>query len=135
MTGPRRILGDSRGSSAIEFSIAVPILVTLLWGMFQVAILYQANAGMHHALGEAARYATVYLPTTNAPPTDAQIQAKITSAKFGLGTGTWGTPTIVTNTTTRTKLITVTYTQPMDFLFFPGPNVNLNASKLVYLAT
>ena len=129
MTRFRQLIADRAGSSAIEFAVSVPVLVMLIWGIAQVGLLYEANAGMQHALGEGARMATIY-PT----PTDTQIQTKITSAKFGLGNGTWGTPTIVTDTTAKTKTITVTYSQPTDFLFLPGPNVSLSASKVVYLA-
>lgn len=123
------LLGDRRGSAAIEFVVAIPILVSIIWGIFQIGILYQANAGMQHALGEGARLATVW-PTR----TDAEIQSKITSAKFGLANGTWGTPQITTDTTAKTKTISVTYSQPTDFLFFQGPTVTLSASKVVYLA-
>ena len=126
----RQLLGDRTGSAVVEFAVAVPVLVSMVWGIFQIGILYQANAGMQHALGEAARYATIY-PT----PDDSQIQAKITSAKFGLGNGTWGEPEIVTDATADTKTITVSYTQPTDFLFFAGPTVTLGATKVVYLAT
>jgi Flp pilus assembly protein TadG len=129
MTRFRQLIADRAGSSAVEFAVSVPVLVMLIWGIAQVGLLYEANAGMQHALGEGARMATIY-PT----PTDTQIQTKITSAKFGLGNGTWGTPTIVTDNTTKTKTITVTYSQPTDFLFLPGPNVSLSASKVVYLA-
>lgn len=124
-----QLLGDRKGSAAIEFVVAIPILVLMIWGIFQIGILYQANAGMQHALGEGARLATVW-PTR----TDAEIQSKITSAKFGLANGTWGTPQIVTDTTAKTKTISVTYSQPTDFLFFQGPTVTLSASKVVYLA-
>lgn len=130
MKGLRKLNADRTGSSAIEFAVAVPVLVTFIWGIFQVAILYRANAGLQHALGEAARYATLY-PT----PSDSDIQAKITAGKFGLDDGTWSTPTITTDTSAQTKLISVTYSQPTDFLFFQGPTVSLTRSKLVYLST
>lgn len=129
MTRLIQLLGDRRGSAAIEFVVAIPILVLMMWGIFQVGILYQANAGMQHALGEGARLATVW-PTR----TDAEIQSKITSAKFGLANGTWGTPQITTDTAAKTKTISVTYSQPTDFLFFQGPAVTLSATKVVYLA-
>ena len=130
MTRFRQLIAERDGSTAVEFAVAVPVLVMLLWGIVQVGLLYEANAGMQHALGEGARMATIY-PT----PTDTQIQTKITSAKFGLGNGTWGTPSIVTDNTAKTKTITVTYSQPTDFLFVQGPNVSLSASKVVYLST
>lgn len=126
----RKLTSDCSGSTAVEFAIAVPVLVTFIWGLFQIGILYRANAGMQHALGEAARYATIW-PN----PNDQQIQDKIVSGKFGLEGGTWGTPTITTDTINQTKLITVTYSQPTDFLFFTGPTVSLTRSKLVYMST
>ena len=129
----RKLAADRSGLAAVEFAVAFPVLIVLIWGIFQVAFLFRANAGMQHALGEGARFATIW-PT----PSDTAIQAKITSHKFGLNGsthgGTWSTPTITTNTTAKTKLIQVTYSQPMDFLFFSGPTVTLQKSKLVYLA-
>ena len=126
----RKLSADRGGSAAIEFAIAVPILVTFVWGIFQIGILYRANAGMQHALGQGARYATIF-PT----PSDEQIQEKIVSHKFGVDGGTWTTPAIITDPTAQTKLITVTYSQPTDFLFFQGPTVSLTRTKLVYLST
>ena len=125
----RELFADRIGSAAVEFAVAVPVLVLMIWGIFQFGIVLQANAGMRHALGEGARYATIW-PT----PTDTQIQAKITSAKFGLANGTWSTPTIGTNATEKSKTITVSYAQPTDFLVLPGPTVTLTANKKVYLA-
>ena len=130
MRSLRKLAGDRTGSSAVEFAVAVPVLVLFLWGIFQVAIVYRANSGMQHALGEGARLATIF-PT----PTDSAIQAKITSHKFGLDGGDWETPTITTDTAAKTKLITVTYSQPTDFLFFEGPTVELTREKLVYVST
>jgi Flp pilus assembly protein TadG len=129
MTRLRKLAADCEGTSAIEFAVSVPVLVMLIWGIAQVGLLYEANAGMQHALGEGARLATIF-PT----PTDAQIQTKITSAKFGLGNGVWSEPTITTDATAKTKTITVNYSQPTDFLFLPGPTVALSASKVVYLS-
>jgi len=129
MIGSRKICADKSGSAAIEFVVAAPVLVSMLWGIFQFAILLQANAGMHHALGEGARLATVW-PT----PSDTQIQTRITSARFGIGNGTWGTP-VIDNSVTGRKTINVSYQQPLDFLFFDGPTVTLTASKTVYLSS
>lgn len=121
---------DRRGSAAIEFVIAVPVLVVMIWGIFQIAVVLEANAGMEQALGQAARQATLY-PT----PSDATLQSTITSSKFGTGNGTWATPTITTDATAGTKTISVSYSQPMNFLLWRGPSVTLSASKVVYLST
>jgi Flp pilus assembly protein TadG len=116
---------NERGAAAIEFAIAVPILVLLIYGIFRIGLLYQANAGMQHALGEGARLATLY-PT----PTDAQITAKMNAKLFGEGYGAFTVATPTTGATSKT--LTITYTTPMDFLFVPGPTVTLTRSKVVY---
>src|SRR5947209_15255165 len=126
----RAIVRNARGAAAIEFAIIVPVLISMIWGIFQLSLVFEANAGMQNALGQAARFATIY-PT----PTDTQLTAYITSGKFGGGTGTWGTPTIATDTTAGTKTITVTYSQPLDFLFFQGPNITLTKTKTIYLSS
>lgn len=129
----RNLLRDSRGAAAIEFVVAIPILISMIWGMFQVGLMFQANAGMQHALGEAARYATIY-PT----PTDSEIGAMLTAHKFGLGNGTWGAPQIDNTNAAPAdggyKVITVTYSQPTDFLFFDGPAITITKQKRIYLS-
>lgn len=122
------LVRDKGGSAAVEFVFAVPILVIFIWGIFQVSLLLEANAGMQQALGEGARQATLY-PT----PSDTTIKSTITSAKFGVAGGTWGTPQI-DNSTAGQKTITVTYSQPTNFLFFNGPSVTFTASKVVHLS-
>jgi Flp pilus assembly protein TadG len=119
---------NENGAAAIEFAIAVPILVLLIYGIFRIGLLYQANAGMQHALGEGARLATLF-PT----PTDAQITARMNARLFGQGYGTFTVATPVTGTTSKT--LTITYTTPMDFLLLPGPTVTLTRSKVVYMPT
>lgn len=129
----RNLHRDTHGSASVEFAIAVPVLVSFIWGIFQMGMLMEANAGMQQALGEGARQATLW-PT----PSDTTIQSTITSAKFGVSGGTWSTPTIdnthVAAANGGYKIITVTYSQPTNFLFFNGPSVTFTASKTVYLS-
>jgi len=130
-----RLLRNDRGSAAIEFAVAVPVLIVMIWGIFQVAIVLQARAGVQQALGEGARLATIYDTTTNARPTDTEISDKIVAAKFGIRNGTWHTPTIdTTNETTDGYIdISVQYDVPTDFLIFAGPEITLSQSKRVYV--
>lgn len=127
-----KILRDERGANAIEMGIALPVLVFFIWGIVQVGLLFQANAGMQHALGEAARYATIY-PT----PADDALKAKMADRKFGTYNGTLGELTIEDVTSGGTivaKKLTLTYSQPTNFLLFNGPTVNISKTKTVYLA-
>jgi Flp pilus assembly protein TadG len=119
------------GAAAIEFAIAVPVLVLMLYGIFQIGLLFQANAGMQHALGEGARLATLYdTSTTSKVPTDTAIKAKINATLFGKSDGnfTVSDPVTVGNY----KTLTVSYSRAMSFLFFQGPTVTISRSKRVY---
>ena len=125
----KRLWADRRGAGVIEFAIAVPVLTVFIYGIFVVGKLFEANAGMQHALGEAARYATLY-PT----PTDDQLKAMMTAKKFGTSNNGGTLSALAISTSGNTKTMTLTYSQPTDFLLFNGPNVSITRSKKVYLA-
>jgi hypothetical protein len=136
-----RKLSDSRGSAAVEFAIAAPVLVMMIWGMFQISILFEANAGIQQALGQGARYATIYVPATGGPHTSSEVLDLITSSKFGVSGGTFYTacPQTCIDTSHAASAngaywdIQVSYNVPTDFLFFQGPTVTMVKSKRVYL--
>jgi Flp pilus assembly protein TadG len=127
---------DDRGAAAVELALALPILIAMIYGIFQVGLLYQANAGMQHALGEGARYASLCLnPTATgcSVPTDANIKARINSKLFGRGDGAF---TVADPTTgSGFKTLTVSYTKTMNFIFIAGPTITLSRSKKVYTVT
>ena len=130
---------NQRGAAAIEFAIALPVMLVMIYGIFQVGLIYQANAGMQHALGEAARLATLCTPSgqTCTSPSDAAIVAKMNDKKFGGNIGTFGTPTVATPATSECTFcrdLSITYTVTPNFLFFTAPPVTLTRSKRVYLA-
>ena len=124
---------DERGAAVIEIAIVLPVLILFIYGIFQVGILYQANAGMQHALGEGARFATLCKPVSGGcnVSSDADIKAKINAAVFGTKPGTFTIPDPAT--VNRVMTLSVNYTQPMNFLFFPGPTVVLSRQKKIYL--
>ena len=131
----RSLIRDIRGSAAVEFALSVPVLIVMIWGIFQIAMVLQAQAGVQQALGEGARLATIFDTTTNARPTNTQISNKIVNAKFGIRNGTWHTPSI--NTTNEASggyiVISVQYDVPTNFLVFSGPTITLSDSKRVYV--
>jgi len=123
------------GAGAIEFAIAAPVLIMFIYGTFAFGQILEADAGMQHALGQGARYATLCLNPTSAGctiPTDTQITTKVTGALFGPASSI--TPTITTDATAKTKTISLTYSQAMNFLFFTGPTVTFTRTKVVYYA-
>ena len=133
MNKPSFLRRDEQGAAAIEFALAVPILITMIWGIFQVGLLYEANAGMQHALGEGARYASLCIPPTTGcnVATDTQVKARISSKVFGTKTGTFTVANPVSGADSKT--LSVTYVTPMNFLFIPGPTVTLTRNKKVYM--
>jgi Flp pilus assembly protein TadG len=142
MTKFRSILRNQAGAAGIEFALAVPVLVVMIYGIFQIGIAFQASAGMQHALGEGARLATICQnPTATGVCTVAttdEIKARISSRVFGTGVGTFSEPSVTTPPTTdctQCRLLSVTFSMPTNFLLFPGPTINLTRSKRVYVAS
>ncbi len=129
-----RIGQDDSGAAAVEMALALPVLVSMIYGIFQVGLLYQANAGMQHALGEGARYATLCVPngTTCTTPSNDQIKTRMNSKLFGKGDGTFTVQEPGTGAGYRD--LRVTYVKKMNFLFINGPTVTLNRDKRAYVA-
>jgi Flp pilus assembly protein TadG len=125
---------DERGAGAVEFALSVPILISLIYGIFEFSQLYEANAGMQHALGEGARFATLCVPTANGcnAETNDDIKAKMNAKLFGPVGGSFNVQDPVTDASGNFKTLTVTYTRTMNFLFYTGPAITLTRSKLVY---
>lgn len=129
-------LRDDRGAAVIEMAIALPVLVLFLWGIFQLGIAFQASAGMQHALGEGARFATVCQNPTAAgicsTATNDEIKARINDKVFGTGVGEFEVNDIIDGA--DYKDLSVTFKMPTNFLFFDGPLINLTHRKRVYVA-
>jgi hypothetical protein len=140
---PCRITRNQDGVAAIEMAFALPVLIVMIWMFVQLAEVYRAVAGIQQGLGEGARLATLCLNpnvTTGCdiPPPD-QILAKINSAVYGIGPGSF-TPTVSTLQTDATfggsyYDLSVTYTQHTSLLFVPGPDISVSRSKRVWVAT
>ena len=138
MSSWKKLGQAEEGAAAIEMAIAVPVLVLFIIGIFSFGRILEADAGMQHAIGEGARYATLCLnPSATAgtctAPTDAAITTKVTDKLFGAASS--ATPTVSRDTTAKTVTITLTYSQRLDFLFFQGRNVSFTRSKVAYYAS
>lgn len=130
---------DQQGAAAIEMAISLPVLLVMVYGIFQVGLIFQANAGMQHALGEGARFASLCVPTSDActAPADSAVVTRMQSRLFGMNVGSFGTPTVTTpgaGVCTNCRDLTVTYSVTPSYLFFNGPAINLTRTKRVYLA-
>lgn len=118
---------DQDGAAVVEMAFALPIILTMIYGIFQLGVIFAANAGMQHALGEGARYATLY-PS----PTDSQIKTRMQGKIFGTKVGAF---TVADPTgTTNYKDLQVSYTVTPNFLFFKLPAITIVRTKRVYLS-
>jgi len=139
MTLIKLIRRSERGAAAIEMAIALPVLLVMIYGIFQVGLVFQASAGMQHALGEGARYATLCIPTSSGcnSPSDSSVVTRMQSKLFGSNIGSFGTPTVTTPAAascTFCRDLTVTYSVTPNYLFFNGPAISLTRTKRVYIA-
>ncbi len=117
----------------IEMAFVLPILIMFIYGIFMVGVMFKANSSMQHALGEGARFATIF-----PAPTDAQIQTRMQTKLVAPNVGSFGTPAVTTPATadcTNCRQLQITYTVTPDFLFFSRPAVTITRNKRVYLAT
>jgi Flp pilus assembly protein TadG len=55
----RRVDGDERGATLVEFSIIAPLLFILLFGVIEFGWLFAKNTEVRHGAREAARLAVV----------------------------------------------------------------------------
>ena len=134
---------DEQGGAAVEFALAVPVLIGFIYGIAQIGMVLLASAGMAHGLGEAARYGTVCLNPNAAGTctvaTDTQLATKVTDNVYGTGNGTLSalsvTPGPNANPGNNYRDLSLTYSQPTEFIFINGPTVTITRTKRVYLPT
>jgi Flp pilus assembly pilin Flp len=127
----RKLIRNEKGAAVIEMAFALPVLITLIWMIVQLGLVFRAMSGIQHALGEGARAATLW----PVPETDV-IEEKMEDAVYGIGPGTFEIvpPEEGTDDGTDFLDLTVTYTQPTDLLIFPGPTITVSRSKRVWVA-
>jgi Flp pilus assembly protein TadG len=126
------LVRDTKGAAVIEMALAIPILLQLLWIIFQGGLIFRAMSGIQHGLGEGARYATLY-----PQPSNAQIQSRISDAVYGIGPGSFTIATPVAGTADGANYLDlqVSYTQETNLLIVPGPTVTVSKSKRVWVSS
>jgi len=126
----RKLRRNADGAAAVEFALVAPALILLIVGIAQLGVLFMANAGLHHAVGEGARFATIY-----PRPNDEQIRARIADTRYGLDPASLSTPTITPGTDDGAPYldISATYTVTPDFVFFTLPAVTLTETRRAFV--
>jgi Flp pilus assembly pilin Flp len=78
-----RSLGlDEGGATVVEFAVALPLLVTMMIGTLQFALVLHASGAVRHALGEGIRHAKVYPEAT-----ESEVLAVTRSGMQGVNLG------------------------------------------------
>lgn len=132
MTRKFAIGRDSKGAAAIEMALAIPILLELLWIVFQGGLIFRAMSGIQHGLGEGARYATIY-----PQPDSSQIRSRIADAVYGIGPGSFTIATPVEGVADGANYLDlqVSYSQETNQLIVPGPTITVSRSKRVWVSS
>jgi Flp pilus assembly protein TadG len=134
------LLSDESGGAMVETALALPVFLTMIWGITQFGLAMHANNGIQNALGEGARYATLCVNPTLATgcrrPTNAQIITRIKERRFSSTYGTFDEPTITPSPSTATMPyvdLQLTYRMPTSLIFLNGPMIVFTRSKRVYV--
>ncbi len=125
----RKLYRDARGAAAIEMAFALPILVLLIWVLVQLGLVFRATSGIQHALGEGARYATLW-----PKPDNSAIRQRVLDEVYGIGPGRFTVPEPTPGCAGACVDLSVSYTQTTDLLFFPGPTITITRNKRVWTA-
>lgn len=127
----RKITADSAGSAAIEFAIAAPLFLTLVFGIIQFGTIALARAGLEQAVEVGARYATLY-----PRPSDESIKSRVLSSQYGLDSAKITGPTIVYGNKNGMPYaeISMGYAAPLNFVFYKAAPIQLTYKRLVYVA-
>jgi len=124
-----RLFQETRAAAALEFALVAPVFIAFLMGIAQLGLLFFANAGLHNALAEGARHATIF-----PRPTPAQIRSRIDAAQFGLDPEDLDSPSVVYDTTASPNFadIQMSYTTTLNFVVYQKP-ITLTKRRRVYL--
>lgn len=71
----RRLAGCREGAAAVEFAIAAPVLMLIMFGSIEIGRMLYADHAIGHAARESTRFAMVRSADSEAPATTAQIHA------------------------------------------------------------
>lgn len=127
----RSLLRNIKAATMMEFALVAPVLMIFVIGIAQLGIVGFASAGLHNAVAQGARRATLH-----PRPTAAQVLASVNAAKFGLDAAKLATPVVTYNTTASPNFadVEMSYTTDLNFVVYQAP-ITLTRTRRVYLQT
>lgn len=109
MNVPGRIFAEESGQALIEFAIVLPLLLLILFGIFDFGRIFLDSFIINEAARDAARYASIGASDSEVVQVVNQDCALLNTAKLGV--------TIVPAAAARVSggTVTVTVTYPVSF--------------------
>lgn len=92
----RRLMGDRKGATAVEFAVISPLLVMVIFGVLEVGRVLYVHSTIQHAVEVSGRYAMVH---PDAPLGDLRKIANENGLTL-LGNNAAGTSTVGFNVST-----------------------------------
>jgi Flp pilus assembly protein TadG len=123
---------ERSGSAAVEFALAAPILIALIFGIWNVGVMLFAGISIRDAVEVGARQATVF-----PRPTEQQLRQRINARYFGpQNDGAVAGPTFAYGTRNGAPVVTIamSYTHVINVPFLSPRTVTLSHQRTVYLA-
>lgn len=137
VTFRRRFRRGEEGSALVETAIILPLLITLMTGIFWLGRAYNVYQTMSHAAREGARFAVSPTCVTcgNLQPTDDEIRAVVTQSLEAASLDTTNPITVERNvilnpgSAQEVRGIVISFSYPYQFLI-PFTDVNLTTHTL-----
>jgi len=126
----KKLLRDNSGAAAIEAAFALPVLATMMIGILQFALVFQASGAMRHGLGEGLRFAKV---TPGATSTQVLDKTRAGLAGINLDGITALTFQSGTDNGAQFGLISMTYKLEPLLPFAAIPPITLTETRRAYL--
>lgn len=130
MSVRRALASCRRGAGAVEFALAVPLLLGFVLGTAQLGMIFFAQADLRNAVAAGARLASIYPRPDDAAVID-RIEARMVDLEARYVTG----PTVTRGTDSNGNDyadIEMRYAVPVDFILFETPPVTLTERRRVY---
>ena len=122
---PRR---RPRGQSLVEFALILPILLTMLGAVVDVARMYQGWITLEGAARDAAEYAATFDATSGAATTDAQRIICTQTASLSGFAAPAGNPTACTSPTVTISSFSLSTTAAGASQKYPIATVTVTAT-------
>ncbi len=112
----RRLLGDQRGVSAIEFAILAPVLFTLLLGTIEFGRMFYIRQGMENATEQALRFYMLNPASAQSTVTQTLQSAMVGGMGSQLSVAYADTANCNSRSASTLKCTTITVTYPFHFV-------------------